>query len=1150
MATGEEIPVRKVIPTTPAVAAQPQALPVRKVIPTTPGQIPVRKVTSIKPVSSPVPDTPKESRTADDVKADPAAMKQIRDYMTSRKGEHVSEMDDADLYDTFVNHMRWFGSNEIGTVGELRWLYGQEEAGKALAGGAYQVFDSLGNVFVNDGLTGAIDGVVDYTANVVMSPSSWLGAGVGKLVVGSASKAAATTATKVAIEAAKRAAIKAALAEGAKKGLKGAALKEAAKVAGVKAADKVATQASRKIALKQAGVATVADGAMSVGADAAYQETQMEAGVQEEYSAAQGALAAAGGIIGGAISYFPQAMRGTSGLADVSGRMRAGAAKQRAVAAKKLGPAARVMGTKFIAKMAPWADAVSKGADLTDSIKFSDDIITHLLKPGPAGEAPLLQEMLTTAGVQIKKGAKDPAVMEQVVEYTRRLAPADKKALNDQFQPLLGVSFDEMVDIMASTLSKGGTDLGFASRFGENVNKMVRANKLAEADLKRQAELEAKLKDNPKIIEYVQSIWRRALVSHPATTAVNVKGWSITNMFGTAAELAYAAATGTFGAALSVVPGSAAKGASKEALRRSQALFANQVFKARTLLDPYTTREAAEELFATLPKSYSKLIGESTFGLDSRGAASYGLNPDSLLTKTSERYVSNTAKISGLNLQDAFTKSYSVLWELDRLTRLKYNKGWSEMLEAGEAHLISDDVLKKSIERGLKDTFSMDYTRGFGHLSRYAGLIENLSSTPGLGFIFPFGRFMNNAMAFTLQYSPFAVMPLANQMIKKGVFSKKALSNLASDEAQMTLAKATVGTLAVAWLAMGQTEKEKQGLAWNQDMDNTGQVLNDDNLAPLAAYQVMGRIGSLWARGEKATGDELLRDAGTQLILGQLFRDVGIGSGVSEMAGYMLSLADDEAGQENFGKTLTTVIGFIGGEVVSGFMRPLEPLNLAGQIFTDNDMSIDRRQLKGSEKAVANTFRYVDFLFVPFLEPDEKGRNNFGVPLQSLTKEGPQREPNPLARLTGRREEAPLTNADRMLNMVNLPAWTQSERTGLPEWDALVHKKITRILETRATALLESPAWKQSSQRERGLKVKALLKIVKQQARNMVVDSNFEGRMRDEQRKWLSKDDDLRILAKKKFDLQGTPDAELTIPQISMMQNWIKHQEDVNKAIQ
>ena len=292
MATGEELPVRKVTSIKPVVTAQPEALPVRKVTKITPAQLPVRKVTSIKPVSSPVPDTPKESRTADDVKADPAAMKQIRDYMSSRKGEHVSEMDDADLYDTFVNHMRWFGSNEIGTVGELRWLYGQEEAGKALAGGAYQVFDSLGNVFVNDGLTGAIDGVVDYTANVVMSPSSWLGAGVGKLVVGSASKAAASTATKVAIEAAKRAAIKAALAEGAKKGLKGAALKEAAKIAGVKAADKVATQASRKIALKQAGVATVADGAMSVGADAAYQETQMEAGVQDEYSAAQGALAA------------------------------------------------------------------------------------------------------------------------------------------------------------------------------------------------------------------------------------------------------------------------------------------------------------------------------------------------------------------------------------------------------------------------------------------------------------------------------------------------------------------------------------------------------------------------------------------------------------------------------------------------------------------------------------------------------------------------------------------------------------------------------------------------------------------------------------------------------------------------------------------
>jgi hypothetical protein len=330
-------------------------------------------------------------------------------------------------------------------------------------------------------------------------------------------------------------------------------------------------------------------------------------------------------------------------------------------------------------------------------------------------------------------------------------------------------------------------------------------------------------------------------------------------------------------------------------------------------------------------------------------------------------------------------------------------------------------------------------------------------------------------------------------------------------------------------------------------MDSSGTVINNDNLAPLAAYQVMGRIASLWWRGEKASGDELLRDASTQLVLGQLFRDVGVGSGVSEMAGYLLSLTDDQVGQEDFGKVMTTVMSFIGGEVVSGFMRPLEPANILVQSIGDNDVMIDRRQLKGAEKGLANTFRYVDAFFRPFVEEDENGRRNIGQPAQALTKDGPQREPNPLSKLMGRREEAPLTNADRMLAMVNLPVWTQSERTGVPEWDALVHERITPILERRATALLALPAWKKANQRERGNMVSTLMKDVKKQTRDIVASSGYTGAMRDAQRKWLSKDDDLRIEAKAYFEIEDTPDADLTVAQINMLEYWIKQTSDLRK---
>ncbi|WP_196302174.1 hypothetical protein, partial [Streptococcus pneumoniae] len=75
------------------------------------------------------------------------------------------------------------------------------------------------------------------------------------------------------------------------------------------------------------------------------------------------------------------------------------------------------------------------------------------------------------------------------------------------------------------------------------------------------------------------------------------------------------------------IPTKGAQGFSKEALRQSKQMVAAQVYKARTLFDPYTTKEAAEEFFKQAPKKYQKMIGESTFGVDLSRPEHFGINP-------------------------------------------------------------------------------------------------------------------------------------------------------------------------------------------------------------------------------------------------------------------------------------------------------------------------------------------------------------------------------------------------------------------------------------------------------------------------------------------------------------------------------------------
>ena len=86
----------------------------------------------------------------------------IRDYMIERKGVDYKELSDQEVVDDFVEHMRYFNANTVSTAGEVRFIGKADDMRKAKAKKAYQIYDQLGNVFVNDGMMGAVDGVKDY----------------------------------------------------------------------------------------------------------------------------------------------------------------------------------------------------------------------------------------------------------------------------------------------------------------------------------------------------------------------------------------------------------------------------------------------------------------------------------------------------------------------------------------------------------------------------------------------------------------------------------------------------------------------------------------------------------------------------------------------------------------------------------------------------------------------------------------------------------------------------------------------------------------------------------------------------------------------------------------------------------------------------
>ena len=116
----------------------------------------------------------------DDIVNTTSYVDSIRDYMIDRKGKQYLSKDKEDVVDDFIAHMRYFNTNEAFTIDEARYISMADKESKERAGNAYQVYDKLGNVFVNDGLYGAVSGVGDYLGAIASSPSTYFGFGIGK----------------------------------------------------------------------------------------------------------------------------------------------------------------------------------------------------------------------------------------------------------------------------------------------------------------------------------------------------------------------------------------------------------------------------------------------------------------------------------------------------------------------------------------------------------------------------------------------------------------------------------------------------------------------------------------------------------------------------------------------------------------------------------------------------------------------------------------------------------------------------------------------------------------------------------------------------------------------------------------------------------
>ena len=1012
----------------------------------------------------------------------------IRDYMIERKGVDYRDMEDSKLIDDFVEQMRYFNANTVSTAGEVRFISRADARQKEIASRAYQIYDRLGNVFRNDGFAGAVEGVGDYIKAAATDPTNYLG-----LLTGGVARATAAGGALAGREAIRQA-LRQAGTNAVRTGAGRQAARQAAETAGIEAARRLVNQgystraaglASRRVAeaverqgvaalgrqartqaLREAGdsaarkslyATTALDSTFAMLQDVQIQGVMLDVAAQEKYSAMQTGFSALAGGIGGLAQLGFGKFRGASGLQDTGDVLEriSNAAIEKNIKVKAYTDKAT---KNIVEKVKTWSEKVQAG-------KQYDAVPAELIREIILGDATKVNgktvykngilEAFAESGI---KYSRDDKISDVMTDFVSQLDGDQLKEINDVLYKSVGIHLGDLSetriklgDLLAKQISEFGTGLNTMSVFRKQVNaQLMAANDMIDAKVGAIGAREAieEALDKPDKLKYTQSVWKRLLVSSPATTMVNVAGFASFYAGQTMADL-FNVTTLVAGAALKAPFN---KQATAKALRQAHALTTLQAQKIRNLLDPYTTHDAYMDFLKVNPDVQKILFETGSTGVE-RVSRRFGVDPNSKWFNRVEAVANGANTITGVRIQDSFTKSQMFMAELDK--QLRINKGMTlrEAMQNGTIDAVDEDILNAATDSTLRSVFAKDYTTtDQPELFRsVASLVETASATPGIGTILPFGRFFNNVLATAYQWTPLSapglMIKFANRTIRGG---EKSLTETDA------VARMLVGTSTLLLAAQYDKERRAKGLGTFEVEAAGGTIVDVKNVYPLSMFLAVGRGLSMLFEGENIPR-ELIDDITINLGVGQLAKDAQFGNDLYNMFDLMFN-ADEGTGRnaaylKSIAKTL--------GNFAAGFTRPLDAVNRIAGFAMDTDNAKDIRQAEtGMQTFSLSATKYIDNIIEAFID---KTDSITGEELRVGTREGAVYDPNPFARIFGVTVKPGRTATEKAYSMAQMQPWTANERSNVPVYDKIFNTMLAPVLEYETSRLLRSKTFQEAS---------------------------------------------------------------------------------------
>ena len=1006
-------------------------------------------------------------------------------------------MSDSDVIQEWQNWMRSLAGGQTVTTGnDVAWFAMADDDQRALMGASFEIMDKMPGIF-NDNVTWGetLDGVRDYAKAGIWDPSTVLGLGIGRLFTREVSRNIIGKEVRDVARQAFEAAIKRGMTEKAAREVK----------------RKVIKQGFRKAAVKKnlppviAGMTT--DAAIAVGTDQLYQGLRIGSGVQDHRSLPQSAGAALGVIV------MPGLFAGTKALAkgfektlgfktytdiDIKFKDRANdkvLITEQVIAKTNMKSVNDELLKLFqnfednIGTYLPWSVARQQAKETVkiDNIsgpKDLEDLFESVFLFGRPddnlAQKGLVYSLAEAGFIYIQRGKDDnfsnylgDAIKYLPKETVESMIQSFRTQFGDNIFSASGISKidspEKLADWFKARSSEGGKILYNRKAAQDIINKdidnitlddMLNMHKVSD-------DVANKAANNFERIKYIQSLWKRALTSHPSTTGLNVKGWAYTTAMNDISDIVLAAVLKLQGR------GQEAKGSLLGAARRGY-----------NLLEMNATVEAGLSFLRFRPEVGDELLSEVSGGVESRDVLKrLNLDPNAKINKASEATIGAIQTATGVKLQDEVTKMISFMSALDQNIMKVYGVDYNTFMKRPDAFTemhtpkFLEQVQTPAINRAKKETYSFSWLskEGDGLFLGVAKNIERFSNSAGGGFLVPFGRFFNTATAMLGDYSGFNALKHVTTSVGK-------MKNPFDDEGQYLLSKGIVGWGALLIprqeFGLGKSEYEaakervKSGQTWNYEELTDGSRRDYTYDAPQNYMRILAQALAHRQIDGRVPTD--LKEEMAEILVGQTFRQTG--DVYDTFKDYFSFILDGNI-EDNFMASVELLSGGF-SRIVSGGTRFMDPLNTMAAFATGDFTQPDRRQ---GNKVYNNSIRYIDKI------PEMIGVSiNNNPERNSATREQSNFD---FGRMSGARGDRGPSPAERLAGSIGKSAWKAIRFDGEPELKNRLDDFVQEVFNLEASILIED-GFLQLPLHKREEKYAKLVRRVKDRAKSILTSSS------------------------------------------------------------